>query len=217
MKPPRETSRISATLRNLVHRFTEPFVDVWESNLNDRGSRMMMRVLGTGALVFGVGLFVNDWTKHISKRLEPIPNPVLGYADGVGCERVEGGGYRLSLGDFAHTWCTGADYTCAWEKHVPVIYNKNNPGHCRRADRIGKLSVRDWICAVTRAPSAIAFGIAFLLGEVNDPCRTRRAVTRTALAICLGLVVIATVWSIANRHDFMRFGDLESIVVTSGS
>ncbi|MGE5785603.1 MAG: hypothetical protein ACM3ZE_13480, partial [Myxococcales bacterium] len=158
MKPPSDASRIGNALRKLVQRFTEPFIDVWESNLNDRGSRMMMRVIGTGLLALGVGVAINDWTKHISKRLESIPNPVPAYADGTGCNRVRGGDYLLNLSATAHTWCTGADYVCAWETHVPVIYSEDNPGHCRRADRVRRLSIRDWVCAIAHAPAAIAFG-----------------------------------------------------------
>jgi hypothetical protein len=179
----------------------------FEEMLDDPYRRVTLRGIGFIAFCLGIAGVVHSLVISIPERRKPIDFPVAALADGTGCSPVFGGGYRLTLKTGTH-YCNGADYTCPEENNVPVIYNRLAPDHCRRADRVGRLSLREWFIVLTIAPGGTMFGLGLMLVRNNDPNVLRRSLAWSSLVLFLVLFLATLVWSALQGGDWLKLGGI---------
>ena len=167
----------------------------------------LVKLRGLGFILFTIGIagFAHSLLVRIPERLQPILHPVMTVAKGTGCNSTFGGRYEFFLE--GHTWyCSGADWGCVTEKNVPVVYNRYNPNQCRRADRVGKLSLRDWVAVIVQDSFFTCIGLGCLLVHGYDPLRWRRILVRAAFYCGLVMLVLGELWALFNGGDLLRMG-----------
>lgn len=179
----------------------------FEEMLDDPYRRVTLRGIGFIVFAVGIGGLLHSLLISIPERRKPIDFPTAAFADGTGCHPTFGGGYRLML-ERGSYFCSGADFACPREKNVTVLYNRIAPEHCRRADRVGRLSVREWFIILVVAPAGIALGMGLMLVRNRDEIAVRRVLAWSSLALSLALFIAGFTWSISQGGDRLKLGGI---------
>ena len=138
-----------------------------------------------------VGMFVGVYWGYVcAQRLAPFSRPtyttsVRGWGD-----PFYGGSY-IAIVEGREIECTGGDQPFSTDDRVLVVYERDSPGRCRKADKVGRLSIWEWRSLLADVVF-VSLGVFLLTVREHEHSRARRVLSRTCLLVAAVVLAVTT-------------------------
>jgi len=155
------------------------------------GNPFWMKALGVVNILVA-GPFLMLFLMSLPARLAGFEHPVAILSMDAECNKMtKGGTYFIEVGARRYE-CTGSDTWCPDFIPVQVVYDRDNPSHCRAATAVARLS-RWEISALLRFLIQFCGGASFALIREDDPYKASNVVGHGLLLTCAVLVAIVLI------------------------
>jgi hypothetical protein len=163
------------------------------------GGRRRWQIVGAISILMAVGMTI-ALLVTLPARLAAIEHPTTIVSHEIGCDRMLVGGTYFIEVNGARYQCTGADSWCPPSVAPPLlVYDDQNPAHCRVARNVGRLSRWELTC-VLESIGGLAVGLALALVRENDPKTLRKLIGHGALLIAIGLQILIWKFDLVGLH-----------------
>lgn len=142
-----------------------------------------------GMLLVVVGLVVGTYWGYVCiQRLAPFNRPAYTSSIRGWGDPFYGGSY-IAIVAGREIECTGGDQPFSTEDQVAVVYDLDSPNRCRRADKIGRLSVWEGV-ALMQYSWFVLVGTFLLTVRERERSCARKFFNRACLGLGLVFIVV---------------------------